>query len=292
MTDASRPPLPPLRDIWFDGDGVRLHAVEAGDPAGPPVLMLHGFPEFWYGWHRQLGPLAQAGFRVVAVDQRGYNLSDKPPRVADYAIDRCAADAARVIEALGGRAAVVGHDWGGVVAWWFASTRPDLVTRFVALNAPHPAAMRRAMLTNPRQLLRSWYVFAMQLPWLPEWAASRNDFAKLAQALADTSRPGTFTADDLLRYREAWRQPGAYRATVNWYRAGLRHAPRMKPIPRVQVPTMILWGRRDRFIEASIADASAALCDDARLEFIDDATHWVQHEAATRVNARLIEFLR
>jgi pimeloyl-ACP methyl ester carboxylesterase len=148
------------------------------------------------------------------------------------------------------------------------------------------------MFTNPRQLLRSWYVFALQLPWLPEWGGARNDFADVAKALANSSRPGTFTADDLARYRDAWRRPGAYHAMVNWYRAALRHPPRKDPAARVRVPTLILWGRRDRFIESSVAEASAALCDSVKLEFIDDATHWVQHEAATRVNARLIDFLR
>src|SRR5581483_11908543 len=135
-------PLPPLDDLTLPGDGVRLHAVAAGDPRGPLVLLLHGFPEFWYGWRHQLGPLAAAGFRVVALDQRGYNTSDKPRPVPAYGLDRVAADAAAAIAGLGAeRAAVVGHDWGGVAAWWLATARPERVSRLAILNAPHPAAM-------------------------------------------------------------------------------------------------------------------------------------------------------
>jgi pimeloyl-ACP methyl ester carboxylesterase len=285
--------LPPLEDLTLPGDGIRLHAIAAGDLRGPLVLLLHGFPEFWYGWRHQLGPLADAGFRVVALDQRGYNTSDKPPRVADYNLDRVAADAASCITALGAeRAAVVGHDWGGVAAWWLAVTRPERVSRLAILNAPHPAAMRRALRTNPRQVLRSWYIFVLQLPGLPEWLHPKRSWAALVKGLRDSSRPGTFTAEDFDRYRQAWAQPGAYGAMVNWYRALLRARPQAPADVRVRVPTLVLWGEKDKFILRSIADDSLKLCDAGRLVPFPDATHWVQHEEAGRVNGELIGFLR
>jgi pimeloyl-ACP methyl ester carboxylesterase len=285
--------LPPLDDLTLPGDGVTLHAVAAGDPRGPLVLFLHGFPEFWYGWRKQIGPLADAGFRVVALDQRGYTTSDKPPRVADYGLDRLAADVAAVIPALGAQqAAVVGHDWGGVVAWWLAVRHPGRVSRLAILNAPHPAAMHRALRTNPRQMLRSWYIFMLQLPRLPEWIGRRRSWAGVVQGMRDSSRPGTFTPEDFDRYRAAWSHPGAFRAMVNWYRALLRARPAAPADPRVHMPTLVLWGARDKFIERSIAEDSVRLCDAGRLEMIEEARHWVQHEEAERVNQELIGFLR
>ena len=284
--------LPPLEHLTLSGDGVNLHAVRAGDRGGPPVILLHGFPEFWYGWRHQIGPLADAGFHVIALDQRGYNTSDKPPHVRDYNLHRLAADVANVITALGfERAAVVGHDWGGIVAWWLAVIRPGRVSRLAIINAPHPVVLRRALRTDPRQMLRSWYAFLMQIPGLPEWAARRRNWTELFRGLQSSSRPGTFTDDDFIRYREAWSQPGAITAMVNWYRAAFRSPPATPADVRVHVPALVLWGEQDKFIGRKYADESVAICDDARSEMFPDATHWLQHEEAERVNRRLSEFL-
>jgi pimeloyl-ACP methyl ester carboxylesterase len=285
--------LPPLDDLSLPGDGVTLHAVRAGDRGGPPVVLLHGFPEFWYGWRHQLGPLAAAGFDVVAVDQRGYNTSDKPPHVRDYNLDLLAADVASAIAALGvERAAVVGHDWGGVVAWWLAVKHPGRVSRLAILNAPHPAVMRRALRTDPLQMMRSWYAFVMQVPRLTEWLSRLGNWRGVVRGLRKSSRPGTFTDADFDRYRQAWSQPGAFTAMVNWYRAAMRAPPAIPADVRVHMPTLVLWGAKDRFIRPKYAAKSVALCDDGRLEMLEAATHWVQHEEADRVNHRLTEFLR
>lgn len=273
-------------------DGVTLHAVQGGPEGGAPVLLLHGFPEPWSCWRHQLAPLAGAGFRVTAPDQRGYNRSDKPPRVADYRLELLAADVVGLIDAAGRpKVALVGHDWGGIVAWWVAITHPERVERLAILNAPHPVAFRRHLRTHPGQLLRSWYVFFFQLPLLPEANFRRRDFAPLARALRATSRPGTFRDEDLDDYRRAWSEPGALRSMVHWYRAALRHPPRRPADPRVHVPTLLIWGMRDRFLSPGLLDASLAYCDDARAERIDAATHWVQHEQPERVNRLLIDFL-
>jgi pimeloyl-ACP methyl ester carboxylesterase len=287
------PNIPPIESAILPGAGVRLHAVVSGPADGEPVVLLHGFPEFWYGWRKQIGPLAAAGFRVIAPDQRGYNASDKPPRVEDYAIDKLAADVVAVLDHLGlPRAAVVGHDWGGGIGWWLALTRPDRLSRLVVLNCPHPEAMARAVTGDLGQLMRSWYIFAMQLPRLPEWGFRRNGYRSLADTMRQTSAPGTFTDAELDVYRQAWAQPGALTGMVNWYRAAVRHSPPIPQHPRVTVPTLLIWGGRDRFAKPKLARASIDFCDAGRLEYWPWASHWVQHEEAARVNRLLTDFLR
>jgi pimeloyl-ACP methyl ester carboxylesterase len=212
--------------------------------------------------------------------------------VAAYRVDAIAADVAGLLDALGlGEAAIVGHDWGAVVAWWLALARPERVSRLAVLNVPHPAVMRRHLLTSPRQVLRSWYVFFFQLPGLPERFLARDGFANLARAVRG-GRRGTCTDEDLAVYREAWGQPGALTGMVNWYRAALRSAATPLPRARVGVETLVLWGARDRFLGREMAGPSVALCDRGRLEILESATHWVQHDEADVVNDRLVRFLR
>jgi pimeloyl-ACP methyl ester carboxylesterase len=272
-------------------NGIRLNVARAGPADGPLVILLHGFPEFWYGWRQQIGPLADAGFRVLAPDQRGYNTSDKPEGLRAYAIDALAADVIGLIDDAGReRAALVGHDWGGIVAWWAALRHPERVERIAALNAPHPAVLRRAW-RNPAQLLRSWYVFVLQLPWLPEALLRRGGWRALADSLRRTSRPGTFREEDIERYRRAWSQPGAITAMINWYRAWMRAHPGRPKDERVRIPWLLIWGARDRFLGTDVARASLEFCDSGRLVFLEQATHWVQHEEPGHVNRLLLDFL-
>lgn len=284
--------LPSLAEYSIPGRGVRLHAVVAGPEDGPPVVLLHGFPEFWYGWRHHIGPLAAAGFRVVALDQRGYHRSDKPPAVKDYTLDLLAEDVVAVLDHLASpQAAVVGHDWGGIVGWWLAMTRPERVSRLAVANAPHPLAMRAKVEGSWTQLAKSWYVFAAQIPGLPEAVGRWTDYHFLVQSLTRTARPGTFSADELAAYRAAWAVPGALTGMVNWYRAAVRHRPEPPP-GRVSVPTLILWGNRDRFLSRDLADLSAARCADARVIRFPDCTHWLLHEEPERTTAALLNFLR
>ncbi|HVT58095.1 MAG TPA: alpha/beta hydrolase [Thermoanaerobaculia bacterium] len=281
-----------LRQRTIETHGIRLHAVEAGPADGRLLIFLHGFPELWYSWRHQLEPFAAAGFRVLAPDQRGYNLSDKPRGIAAYGLDELAADVVGLIDEAGReRACLVGHDWGGAVAWWVALTQPERLERLAVLNLPHPYVMRRHLLHDPAQRRRSWYVFAFQLPWLPERRLRRNHYENGVRALQRSSRPGTFSEADLEVYRAAWAQPGALTGMINWYRAGLRAAPRRRPAPRVTVPTLLLWGARDRFLGREMAQPSIELCDDGRLVFLEEATHWLQHEEPERVNRLLADFL-
>ncbi len=272
-------------------NGVRLHVAKAGPPDGPLVLLLHGFPECWSGWKAQIPALAEAGFRVWVPDQRGYNLSEKPRSVGDYRLDRLAADVAGLIEAAGvEQAYLAGHDWGGAVAWQTAAAYPHHVRRLVVLNCPHPDVMRRHLFSNPRQLLRSWYIVCFQLPWLPERIAGLGNWRMLVRGLKRSSRPGTFDETDFEQYRRAWSQPGAMRSMIHWYRAMMRSPMPASNASRIRTPTLLIWGAKDRFLGKEMVEPSLDLCDDGRLVLIDEATHWVQHEESRRVNELLLGF--
>ncbi len=284
-----------MNDIRFGRarvDGVDLHYAEAGAEDAPPVLLLHGFPEFWVSWREQIPALVAAGFRVIAPDQRGYNLSSKPAGVEAYDLDRLADDVIGLADHFGiAKVKLVGHDWGASVAWWLATTKPERLERVAVINAPHPALWLKAMREDKAQKRKSWYVQMFRLPWLPEAAMKARNFRALADTLVQSSRPGTFKSSDLAEYREAWSRPGALTATVNWYRALLRK--RMpESLPWIKCPVLMIWGLEDRFGEKSTAEASLALCENGCALFVEGATHWVHHEEPARVNAALIEFLR
>lgn len=271
--------------------GVRVHLVQAGPDEGPLLILLHGFPESWFGWRRQFAGLSAAGFRVAAPTGRGYDLSDKPAGIGAYAIEHLTADVLGVIDELGRSAAyVVGHDWGGVVAWRLAALHPERVERLVIINAPHPKVFRRVLLTSARQFVRSTYVLFFQLPYLSETVLRSRDFRPLTRALQRTSRPGTFSEDDLAAYRQAWSRPGALTGMLNWYRAAARWPRRHASVPRVRVPTLLLWGARDAALGFELARPSIEQCDDGRLEVFDDATHWVHHEESAAVNRAIVSF--
>lgn len=273
-------------------NGLDMHYAEAGAEDAPPVILLHGFPEFWAGWRRQIPALAAAGFRVIAPDQRGYNLTAKPQGVAAYDLDQLAEDVIALGDHLGiGKLKLVGHDWGASVAWWCATVRPERLERIVAINAPHPAIWLRSMREDKAQRRKSRYVQMFRLPWLPEAMMRAWNYKALWDGLVQSSRPGTFGNDDFADYRQAWSRPGALTATVNWYRALLKK-PMSQDLPRIGVPVLIVWGTGDKFGERSGAEASLALCENGRLRFVEGATHWVHHEEPDLVNMELVGFLR
>ncbi len=266
-------------------NGIDVHTVAGGD--GPLVVLLHGFPECWYTWHGQLETLVDAGYRVVVPDQRGYNLSEKPQSVRAYRLPDLARDVVDLVATEGRTSAhVVGHDWGGVVAWHLALRRPEVVDSLAVVNAPHPTVYRQHLLTNPEQLRRSWYAGAFQLPWLPERLLRRSDFALLERAVRGTAAPGTYIDETMSYYRRAWERPGTLTAMLNWYRAVLRYPPTY-PERRVRVPTLVCWGDADVALVPELAIDSYHSCSDARLEFLPGASHWVPHERPERTTALL-----
>lgn len=280
----------PLEHHYVPTNGLRLHVVQAGPATGPLVVLLHGFPEYWASWRAQLLALAAAGYRVWAPDQRGYNLSDKPLGISAYALPTLAADIIGLLDAAGcQQASIVGHDWGGIVAWYLAAHYPARIACTTIINVPHPAVVLPNLWRVPSQLARSWYIGFFQLPGLPERLIRRRNWRFGAQALLGTSRPGTFSAAEVARYKVAWAQPGALTAMLNWYRA-LR-LPASAPWPRIPGPVQIIWGKHDAFLDARLAQLSLQKCTSGQLHYFPDATHWVQLEEADVINDLLRTFL-
>lgn len=296
-------------DRWEHADarvnGIDLHYVRVDpDPAAvdgatepPLVLLLHGFPECWYAWRNQLTALADAGYRVVAPDLRGYNRSSAPDGVDAYRMPELVADVRGLVGSLGyARAHLVGHDWGGVVAWETAIREPELVGRLAVLNAPHPEPLRRALTRSPRQLLRSWYAVAFQVPWLPDRLLAAGEYRLLDRAFAGAA-PGAVTDRDVERYRTALARSGPT-GPLNYYRAALREGLGRQarslvgdpPDGTVEVPTLVLWGVRDRALGTELLDGLERYVPDLRIERLD-ASHWVMADEPERVNDLLTGFL-
>ena len=284
----------PLEFRVFHVNGVALHAVLAGPPSGKPLVFLHGFPEFWFGWRHQIDHFVSSGYRVIIPDQRGYNLSEKPAGIASYSIDLLAKDVVGVLDAVtDSKAFVVGHDWGAAITWYLAARHSERVSRTAMLSVPHPRVFVKNLMLNPTQLRKSWYVLFFQLPWFPERILRRRDWAPLFRALRDTSPRGVFSDADLERYKESWNREGALTAMLNWYRAALLSPSKFAVDPeasRVKVPALLIWGKNDQFAGEAMARESLHYCDDGHLEMFETATHWIQHEEPAQVNTLLAQF--
>lgn len=278
---------------FIETNGIHLHVVEAGSKTGAPVILLHGFPEFWYGWKKQIPALVDAGYHVIVPDQRGYNLSDKPTGANAYRVNELVNDIVGLIDVLEyEKVNLAGHDWGAMVAWTLAILHPERLHRLSIMNVPHPKVMSRFLRRDLEQMRRSWYAAFFQLPWLPEIGLRSNDWRGMLRALRGSGKIHTFTNEDIAEYKKAWSQPGALTSMINWYRAIFRYQPTMPPGARVRVPTLMMWGMQDVALSHRMARPSLDYCDDGKLTFFEDATHWVQHDAADEVNRLLIEFFK
>lgn len=283
-------------EIWQHKDiitnGIRMHYVTQG--TGPLVVLLHGFPEFWYSWRHQIPFLAQHGYTVVAPDLRGYNDTDKPR--TGYDVSTLLRDIVGLIKGLGQeKAIIVGHDWGGALAWSFALRYPQLTERLVVLNAPHPQALTRELRT-PSQLRKSWYIFFFQIPWLPEFVLSRQHAAPIGKMLyASAVQKAAFPPDALAQYRDAMSKPGALRASINYYRAVFRAllSTRSGTGARttISAPTLLIWGDQDIALGSALTRGLEQWVPDLRVRHLSDSGHWVQQEQPEAVNALLLEFL-
>lgn len=279
-----------------------LDAVDHPTGDAPLVVLLHGFPEFWYAWRHQLEPLAAAGYRVVAPDLRGYNRSSQPDGVDSYAPEQLVGDVRGLIEHLGyARAAVVGHDWGGAVAWETAIREPELLSQLVVMNAPHPESYQQTLLRSPEQLVKSWYVFFFQVPWLPERLLEADDYRAVDEMLTETAAPGAFTEEEVQRYKRALARSGDLSGPVNYYRSIVReNAGRQlrsllpNAVTReatVDVPTLVVWGEQDQALSTDLLDGLEEWVPDLRVERLPEASHWVQADQPERATELLLEFL-
>lgn len=282
------------KNIKFDDaqiGGVRLHYATAGE-GDRLVILLHGFPEFWYSWRHQLEGLSE-DYTVVAPDLRGYNRSDKPVNVADYQIDNLVDDVLGLIRHFGReQAAIVGHDWGAAVAWALAARHPEAVYKLCAMQVPPMSVWQKNQ--TWRQALASWYMLFFQIPYLPEWILSRDDFALAEKLLRNAAADRRFFSDEEIeKYKESWREPEALTSAVNYYRANVfQRIIRPQPTVKIKVPTLFIYGEKDAAIlpetVRNVKDAVDASYEEIH---IPESGHWVQQEAAEAVTDSLREFL-
>lgn len=278
---------------YIETNDIRLHCVTQGE--GDLVLLLHGFPEFWYSWRYQIPALARH-FKVVVPDLRGYNDSDKP--ASGYDLNTLSQDVRGTIAALGYRSAhIVGHDWGGAIAWHLAHTCPDVVERLAILNAPHPQQFLRQLAGNFDQLRRSWYVFALQVPSLPEWVIQQNLKDFVQNIFRDNAvRKGAFGQEDNRIYQAALEKPGVLSAIVKYYRQ--MFAPQTwlqswTPPDPIAAPTLVLWGEEDAFLSRKLPrEFSKLIAAPFELQFVAQCGHWIQQEVPQTVNRELLNFLK
>ncbi len=276
--------IPGLQHDYVEVNGIRMHVASAG--AGEPVLFLHGFPESWYSWRHQLAAL-QDTHHVFAPDLRGYNETEAR---GPYDTDTLRADVAALIDHIGGPVHLVAHDWGAALAWLMAIHEPELLRTLTICNVPHPAVFQRG-LRNPRQLLRSWYIFFFQLPWLPEQFMAANSYHNIARTIIRDCQPGTFEREDVMEMLEGWRRQGLG-GGINWYRALIRQPrPLPDPVPVIQVPTLMIWGENDRALGKELTYGTADFVANLDLHYLPKASHWVQQDEPERVTALIREHI-
>ena len=277
-------------------NGIRLHCVVQGQ--GKLMVMLHGFPEFWYSWRHQI-PIMAKYFKVIAPDMRGYNQSEKPEGAENYRMNLLVEDVMGLIEFFGEeKAIIVGHDWGAIVSWAFAMAHPEATERLIIMNVPHPAVWQEKAKYIARQLQKSWYIFFFQKEKVPESYFSRNNYLALKLMLSkSTVREGVFSDEDLKRFVEAWSKPGALTASINYYRANIRPEIFMKEVslkfPKITSPTLVIWGEKDLALTLEISKGAEKYVDAPyTIKYIPRCGHWVQNEEPELVDKYILEFLR
>ena len=283
-----------MKEGFIKVNGIQLHYVEEGQ--GELVILLHGFPEFWYGWRKQI-PVLGKKYRVVAPDMRGYNLSEKPTGIAHYKIDILAADIAALVKALGEEKAIIaGHDWGAAVAWAVASLHPQLVKKLAILNVPHPAEMKKALMHfNLAQWKKSYYIFLFQLPRLPERFLGRDlkgFFTKTFTSFVPKGKAPSVTAEEIDKYAEAFSQPGALTGAINYYRATFRQIKDtgLGAGGKLKMPVLMLWGEQDIALGKELTYHTKDYCEDLEIIYDPTSGHFIQHDNPELVNGKLLEF--
>ena len=276
--------------------GVKLHYVEKGDPSKPLLLLLHGFPAFWYCWHYQIKALSK-DYWVVAVDMRGYGESDKPEGKENYTKDLIAQDLFHLVLSLGRQScAVIGHDWGGVIAYRLAALRPTLVQKLIIINAPQSDTMDELLQTSWDQMFRSWYIYFFQLPRLPEQVIQLNDFDMFDRMFRENpSAQHHFPQEMIDAYKYTFGQPGALTPPLNYYRQNSgwswsRDGP--VEVPHITCPVQVIWGEKDRALSPMLATMAARHADRFSVRFLPHASHWAMMEEPDQVNTFIREFIQ
>lgn len=281
IPSEARAPEPLGSDGFADSGDVKIHYVTRG--SGPLVVLIHGFPDFWYTWRNQMPALSE-NHRVVAIDQRGYNFSGQPEGVTNYTIEKLVGDVAAVVRHFNeSHVTVIGHDWGGMVAWSFAMSHPEMTDRLVILNLPHPNGLRRELAGNPEQQRNSAYARAFQQPD----AASRLTAESLVGWMRDPSARS--------KYLDAFRR-SSFEGMLNYYKANYPREPYL-PItsdgPRVQCPVLMFHGLKDQaLLPGALNDTWKWLDNELTLITVPKADHWVHQDASDLVTRNLVDWLR
>lgn len=277
--------------VFVNHGDFELEVREFGPREGELVILLHGFPECWASWRHQIAPLANAGYRVLVPNLRGYGKGAKPQKLIDYRIDKLAGDIDALIAYAGKeKCHLVGHDWGGGIAWWYGIHSSDKLASLTILNAPHPLAFLEVLKQNPLQWLKSWYIFFFQLPWLPETLMSLFNFKRLRDTLIKTSNSGSFDARDIDLLTHNWQQPGSLKAMLNYYRCMLRDIQQPQAPAMVEAPAQLLWGEQDLALSLPMAKLSINYFSHGTLEQFPDASHWLNHDKPEAVTQKLLRF--
>jgi len=268
---------------------IGLETRHDGPDNGEVVILLHGFPECWNTWEKQIPLLAEAGYRVFVPNMRGYGQSSKPEDVSEYHADELIKDVDAIRRYSGAeKIHLVGHDWGAMVAWWYALHKPEHLSSLSVLNVPHPNAFLKTLIKSPLQVLKSWYVFYFQLPVLPELVIPMGNYFIFRNVLARTSNKGSYSEADIKELVRHWRMPGAMKAMVNYYRSAMRSRPQPKFGSQVKTPTQILWGENDLALTLDMAKGSMKYLENGTLTIYPDATHWLAHDKPEEVSEKLV----
>lgn len=282
----------PISFRYIQTNGIKLHVAEAGEKGNPVLILLHGFPEFWYAWIHQIEFFAAQGFHVIAPDQRGYNLSDKPKGVKNYGLDMLCKDIIGLMDNEKiEKCYLIGHDWGAMVTWLLGMKCPERFYKIGILNVPHPTVMKRNLKEDKAQRKKSAYMFFFQIPFLPEYILQKNNFLYLVKTLKKRTRKGAFTDEELDIYRKAWGQKGALTSILNWYRGMFRAAPARGKTNKISIPAHIFWGENDYVLGRNLAEQSLKYLENGSLTFYE-ATHWIMHEIPEKLNQDLLKFLQ
>ncbi len=287
-----RPELPGIGHEFVEANGMRFSVATAGS-GDRLALCLHGFPECWYSWHHQMPFLAERGYRVWAPDLRGYGESSRPPRVQDYAIEKLLDDIAGLIDASGARSTtLIAHDWGGMLAWWFAMRKLRSLERLVVFNAPHPTVGRER--AGWRQRIRSLYMLFFQFPGLAEWSFGKDASGVVRAIKRMAARPDAFSHDELEIFRASAARPGALTAMLNYYRAlgrGGFQRQLAQGSPPIEVPTLLFWGTEDTALGTELTHGMAPYVPDLTIRYVPGVGHWSQQEAPDDLNPILAAWL-